>query len=165
MVRVPVLSTTTVSTFCSRSRASAFLTSTPSLAPRPTPTMIDIGVARPSAHGQAMISTLTAATIANGSRGCGPIASHNPKVARATAITTGTNTAEILSTSPWIGARDRCAWETRSTIRARVESAPRPVASTTRLPPWMIVPPMTRSPGLLSTGTGSPVIIDSSTYA
>ena len=36
--------------------------------------MIDIGVARPSAHGQAMISTLTAATIANGSRGCGPIA-------------------------------------------------------------------------------------------
>ena len=34
------------------------------LAPRPTPTMIDIGVARPSAQGQAMISTLTAATSA-----------------------------------------------------------------------------------------------------
>ena len=32
------------------------------LAPRPTPTMIDIGVASPSAHGQAMISTATAAT-------------------------------------------------------------------------------------------------------
>ena len=31
-------------------------------APRPTPTMIDIGVASPSAQGQAMISTLTAAT-------------------------------------------------------------------------------------------------------
>ena len=30
-------------------------------APRPTPTMIDIGVASPSAHGQAMISTDTAA--------------------------------------------------------------------------------------------------------
>jgi hypothetical protein len=30
-------------------------------APRPTPTMIDIGVANPSAHGQAMISTVTAA--------------------------------------------------------------------------------------------------------
>jgi hypothetical protein len=29
---------------------------------RPTPTMIDIGVARPSAQGQAMISTETAAT-------------------------------------------------------------------------------------------------------
>ena len=32
------------------------------VAPRPTPTMIDIGVARPSAQGQAMISTATAAT-------------------------------------------------------------------------------------------------------
>ena len=31
-------------------------------APRPTPTMIDMGVARPSAHGHAMISTATAAT-------------------------------------------------------------------------------------------------------
>ena len=45
-----------------RSSASAFLISTPACAPRPTPTMIDIGVARPSAHGQAMISTETAAT-------------------------------------------------------------------------------------------------------
>ena len=61
-VSVPVLSTTSVSTFSMRSSASAFLISTPSCAPRPTPTMIDIGVARPSAQGQAMISTLTAAT-------------------------------------------------------------------------------------------------------
>ena len=34
----------------------------PPCAPRPVPTMIDIGVARPSAHGQAMISTATALT-------------------------------------------------------------------------------------------------------
>ena len=61
-VRVPVLSTTRVSTFSMRSSASAFLISTPAWAPRPTPTMIDIGVASPSAQGQAMISTLTAAT-------------------------------------------------------------------------------------------------------
>ena len=65
-VSVPVLSTTSVSTFSIRSSASAFLISTPACAPRPTPTMIDIGVARPSAHGQAMISTLTAATSAEG---------------------------------------------------------------------------------------------------
>ena len=45
-----------------RSRASAFLISTPAWAPRPTPTMIDMGVASPSAHGQAMMSTATAAT-------------------------------------------------------------------------------------------------------
>jgi len=60
-VKVPVLSTTSVSTFSNRSSASAFLISTPDRAPRPTPTMIDIGVASPSAHGQAMISTDTAA--------------------------------------------------------------------------------------------------------
>ena len=61
-VSVPVLSMTSVSIFSIRSSASAFLISTPACAPRPTPTMIDIGVARPSAQGQAMISTLTAAT-------------------------------------------------------------------------------------------------------
>ena len=61
-VSVPVLSTTSVSTASNRSSASAFLISTPARAPRPTPTMIDIGVARPKAQGQAMISTETAAT-------------------------------------------------------------------------------------------------------
>jgi hypothetical protein len=61
-VSVPVLSTTSVSIFSIRSSASAFLMSTPACAPRPTPTMIDIGVASPSAQGQAMIKTLTAAT-------------------------------------------------------------------------------------------------------
>ena len=61
---VPVLSTTSVSIFSSRSSASAFLISTPAVAPLPTPTMIDIGVARPSAQGQAMIRTETAATSA-----------------------------------------------------------------------------------------------------
>ena len=63
-VSVPVLSTTSVSTFSSISRASACLTRTPAVAPRPVPTMIDIGVASPSAHGQAMIRTATALTSA-----------------------------------------------------------------------------------------------------
>ncbi len=43
------------------SSASAFLISTPACAPRPVAVMIDIGVARPSAQGQAMISTAIAA--------------------------------------------------------------------------------------------------------
>ena len=71
-VRVPVLSMTRVSTFSIRSSASAFLTRTPARAPRPTPTMIDIGVAKPSAQGQAMMSTVTAATSAKVKRGSGP---------------------------------------------------------------------------------------------
>ena len=41
--------------------ASASRISTPACAPRPTPTMIDIGVASPSAQGQAITSTETAA--------------------------------------------------------------------------------------------------------
>ena len=56
-VNVPVLSTRTVVTFSNRSMASAFLMRTPAWAPRPTPTMIDMGVARPSAQGQAIMST------------------------------------------------------------------------------------------------------------
>ena len=61
-VRVPVLSMTTVSTFSKISRASASRISTPVAAPRPVPTMIDIGVARPRAQGQAIIRTATALT-------------------------------------------------------------------------------------------------------
>ncbi len=56
---------TSVSTRSSRSSASALRMSTPARAPRPTPTMIDIGVASPSAHGQAMMSTETAAIMPN----------------------------------------------------------------------------------------------------
>ena len=54
-VSVPVLSTTSVSTFSKISSASAFLISTPACAPRPVPTMIAMGVARPRAQGQAMM--------------------------------------------------------------------------------------------------------------
>ena len=51
-VNVPVLSTTSVSTFSMSSSAWAFSTRIPARAPRPVPTMIDIGVARPSAQGR-----------------------------------------------------------------------------------------------------------------
>ena len=91
VVSVPVLSTTSVSTFSSRSSTSAFLTSTPSWAPRPIPTMIDIGVARPSAHGQAMISTAIELTSAQASGGCsGAAMAHTRNVTTAIASTAGT---------------------------------------------------------------------------
>src|ERR1017187_8168051 len=77
-VSVPVLSSARVSTFWSVSRASAFLMRMPARAPRPVPTMIAIGVARPRAHGQAMISTATALTIAFASRGPGPRSHDEP---------------------------------------------------------------------------------------
>ena len=59
-VSVPVLSTISVSTLRRFSIAAASRNSTPCVAALPVATMIDIGVARPSAHGQAMISTATA---------------------------------------------------------------------------------------------------------
>ena len=71
-VSVPVLSTTSVSTVSRRSSASAFLMSTPAEAPRPVPTMMAMGVASPSAHGHAMISTAMALSRASAKRGSGP---------------------------------------------------------------------------------------------
>ena len=71
-VSVPVLSITSVSMRSSCSSACASRTRIPACAPRPMPTMIDIGVASPSAQGQAMISTVTAATRPKLKRGSGP---------------------------------------------------------------------------------------------
>ncbi len=53
--------------------------------------MIDIGVASPTAHGQAMISTLTAAISAKVKRGSGPKLTQAANAISATAITVGTN--------------------------------------------------------------------------
>ncbi len=50
-VSVPVLSITSVSTLSMISSASAFLISTPAVAPRPVPTMIDIGRGQPQRAG------------------------------------------------------------------------------------------------------------------
>ena len=70
--------------------ASACLNSTPAAAPRPLATMMDIGVARPSAHGHAMMSTATALTSAWAVRGSGPRSHQIAAVSAATATTAGT---------------------------------------------------------------------------
>mmetsp|Transcript_4388 Transcript_4388/g.14184 ORF Transcript_4388/g.14184 Transcript_4388/m.14184 type:complete len:350 (-) Transcript_4388:1009-2058(-) len=56
-VMVPVLSNTTALTWCARSMASPPLMRMPLSAPTPVPTMTAVGVARPSAQGQAMTRT------------------------------------------------------------------------------------------------------------
>ena len=56
--------------------------------------MIDIGVARPSAHGQAMMSTETAAIRPYVKRGSGPQIDHAEKASRAARMTAGTNQPE-----------------------------------------------------------------------
>lgn len=155
VVTVPVLSRTTVSTLRVRSRTSGPLMRMPSWAPRPVPTMSAVGVASPSAQGQAMISTATAAVKAAVSPQ--PVPSQKPKVATASAMTTGTKTAEMRSASRWAAALPFCASSTSLAIRASWVSAPTRVASTTRRPPALRVAPVTESPGPASTGTDSPV--------
>ena len=81
----------------------------------------------------------------------------------ATETTIGTNQPATLSTSCWIGARERCALATISTIRESVVSCPTRVASMMSVPVPLSVAPVTLSPTLFSTGIASPVSIDSST--
>ena len=64
-VIVPVLSSTTVVTDAARSRMSPPRMRTPFSAPLPVPTRMAVGVARPIAHGHAMMSTATALIMAD----------------------------------------------------------------------------------------------------
>jgi len=59
-VIVPVLSVIKTFALFMLSRASAFFIKIPDCAPLPTPTITDIGVANPNAHGQAIINTAMA---------------------------------------------------------------------------------------------------------
>ena len=161
VVTVPVLSNTTVSTRRVVSSTSGPLIRMPSWAPRPVPTISAVGVARPRAHGQAMISTDTAAV--NAAVSPSPVPAQNPNVATASAITIGTKMPEIRSASRWAWALPFCASSTRRAIWASCVSAPTLVAATTSRPPALTVAPTTASPGPTSTGTDSPVTIDAST--
>ena len=147
-VSVPVLSMTTVSMRSRSSRASAFRRSTPTSAPRPVPTMMDIGVASPSAHGHAMMRTATAFTSPWTNRGSGPTSAHPTNVRIAITMTAGTNQAETVSARRWMGARDRCASPTSDTMRASSVSAPTRVASITNAPVPFTVPPVTGCPAI-----------------
>jgi hypothetical protein len=104
----------------------------PSCAPRPVPTIRAVGVARPSAHGHAMISTETAAV--NASDADPPARSHPASVASESAITIGTKTAETRSARRCTGALPDWAWSTSAAIRASAVSAPTRVARTISRP-------------------------------
>ena len=102
VVTVPVLSRTIVSTRLVDSRTSGPRMIIPSCAPRPVPTIRAVGVARPSAQGQAMIRTATAAVKAEAA--LPSTSSQAASVQSAMTITTGTKIAEIRSASLWTGA-------------------------------------------------------------
>jgi hypothetical protein len=152
-----------VRTWESRSSVSPPFTRMPCSAARPVATRIAVGVARPSAQGHAMISTVTNATEANSSAGWGPKSNHSTNAAMATTSTTGTNTPATVSASRWTGALAVWASSTIRMICPSAVSLPTRVARNTTLPVVLTVPPITSSPGLRDTGRGSPVSIDSST--
>ena len=160
-VTVPVLSMTIVSRARVDSSTSGPLMTTPSWAARPDPTSSAVGVASPSAQGQAMTSTATAAVKA----ACGvcPVSSHPARVAADSARTMGTNTPEIRSARRWTGALPACAAVTIRPIRASVVPSPTAVARTSRTPEVLTVAPVTVCPASTSVGTDSPVSSEAST--
>ena len=160
-VTVPVLSSTIVPIRRVCSSTSGPLITIPSCAPRPVPTMIAVGVASPSAQGQAMISTATAAVSA--AFAPWPARSQATSVPKAITITIGTKTDETRSASRCTGAREPWASSTSRAICASAVFPPTLVASTASRPDVFTVAPNTASPALTSTGTGSPVSIDTST--
>ncbi len=81
----------------------------PNCAPLPVPTMTEVGVASPSAQGQAMMSTAIAFKNAYVSLGSGPSVNHTMNVTVAIPITEGTKIEAILSASRAIGGFEPCA--------------------------------------------------------
>ena len=88
-VSVPVLSKTTVSIARAVSSASASRKRTPRSAAAPMPTITAVGVARPSAQGQAMMSTEMKVRSAKVSAGGGPTISQTAKAVAARMMTAG----------------------------------------------------------------------------
>ena len=89
---------------------------------------------------------------------------HNTNVRMAMPNTTGTKIPVIRSTMRCTGALLPCASCTIAIIRASTVSLPTCAARMINEPRWLIVPANTLSPFFFSTGTGSPLIILSSTY-
>ena len=159
-VTVPVLSITIVVTRRVRSSASGPRITMPSWAPRPVPTSRAVGVARPSAQGQATISTATAACTA--AAVAAPLTSQPTSVPSAITITTGTKISATRSARRWAGPC-RLGLAHHRPIRARAVSAPTRGRAHDQPAGVLTVAPVTWSPGATSTGTLSPVIRERST--
>ena len=97
-VMVPVLSRIIAVIFSEVSRAFADLINIPEVAPFPVPIITDNGVAKPRAHGQAIIKTVTAAMRAYVNVGAGPRIYQAAKTTIEQAMTNGTKTELIKST-------------------------------------------------------------------
>ena len=99
MVSVPVLSKITALIWQAASNGSPPLIKIPCSAPRPVPTISEVGVANPKAQGQAI--TITAVKAIKAKDNVAPKRKNQTKnVSSARLITTGTKTAAIRSANP-----------------------------------------------------------------
>ncbi len=120
------------------------------------------GMARPSACGQAMTSTVTVRiTAASGS----PRTVHVAAVSTAAPRANQNNHPAAVSARRWARELELCASVTRRWMPARAVSCPTAVTSTRRPESVATVPATTSSPLLRRTVRDSPVIIDSSMLA
>ena len=125
--------------------------------------MIAVGVARPIAQGQAMISTAMALTSARVSRAPGRARATPTKVDGREREDGRHEPAATRSARRWMGALEPWASSTSWTIWASTVSRPTRVARNTKRPVVLSVAPMTSSPAPLRPAWLSPVSIDSST--
>ena len=161
LVSVPVLSMITTWTRAAASIAAAFLNRIPRFAPRPVPTMIAVGVARPSASGHVMTTTVMAKRMAW--LKLRPASSQTTKVSVPPTSATSTSQKAARSASCCPGAFELWASWTSFTIWARAVSEPTFVARARSVPFLLIEPPISWAPGAFETGRLSPVTTDSST--
>ncbi len=127
----------------------------PAFAATPVPTINAVGVASPSAQGQAITITETAAMMPEPKS---PMSSHQArKLAKAMASTIGTKTAATRSTRRCTGAFFACAASTSLMIRASIDCSPTARVSMRKRPLPLIEPPVTLSPATFATGRLSPV--------
>src|SRR5699024_9788769 len=109
----------------------------------PEPAIIDVGVAKPSAHGQA-ITKIEIVGINAERKSPGVTAKYQIRnVTIAITTTIGTNTPEIRSAKRWISALEPCASSTTFTICANAVSLPTLVALICNEPFLLIVAPIT----------------------
>jgi hypothetical protein len=114
-VRVPVLSSTTVSSEADCSIAIAFLNRIPRRAPSPVPTMTAVGVASPSASGQVITTTVIANRSAS-STSRSTTSHQTRKVPSPPISATSTSQKAARSASRCAGAFEFCASWTSLTI-------------------------------------------------
>jgi len=161
-VSVPVLSKAKARTPASASSGAPPLIRMPRRAAAVSALTMVTGVLITSAHGQAMISSVSprysqprpsgvSQNEAPASRG------GSRATPAASATTTGVYQRAKRSMKRWLGARLAWASSTMWMMRLRVLSAARRVTRTSSAPAPLIVPAKTSSPAALSTGTLSPV--------